>query len=479
MTSTLVPGRGLVAVDLGSSSGRVVLGRVERGRLETMEVHRFSNGPLRFGDRLHWDIEHIEREVDEGLRRAARAADGAPLSIGFDSFGVDFVLLDADDRPLSPPRHMRDPRTRGVYAEIDRLIDPRTLYARTGAVAMEINTAAQLFVETRERPDLMEKARSLLFVPDFLAWRLTGVKVTETTIAATSQLLDPVGRDWADDVIASLSLPRRIFNTLVEPGTVIGPVRADVVERLGLPEGSIVVAAGAHDTAAAVAAAPIASEDSVFISLGTWALLGRERRRPDLSEDSRVAGLTNECGVGGRIVHHKILPGLWLIQECLRIWGRERPDLTFADLHAAAEREPEGRFVFDALDSRLIAPDDMPETIRALFAERGSPVPEGVGAVTRAVYDSLALVFSRAVAEVASAGASPAGEVHVVGGGAKAPALCRAIARAARATVTVGPEEATSLGNLIVQSLARGEIASLEEGRALVAASCPVSIARP
>lgn len=477
MTTRLIPGRGLVAVDLGNSSGRVILGRVENDRLETEEVHRFPNGSVRREDGLFWDIEHIEREVDEGLRRAARAADGAPLSIGFDSFGVDFVLLDGDDRLSAPPRHMRDPRTQGVYAEIDRLIDPRTLYARTGTVAMEINTAAQLFVEARERPAPAAAARSMLFVPDYLAWRLTGLRVTETTIAATSQLLDPVSRGWARDVAEALGVPGRILNPLVEPGTVIGPVGPDAARRLGLAAGSVVAAAGAHDTAAAVAAAPITSEDSVFISLGTWALLGRERRKPDLSEASRLAGLTNECGVDGRIVHHKILPGLWLIQECLRIWLRERGDLTFADLHAAAEREPEGRFVFDATDPRLTAPENMPEAIRALFVERGSPAPEGIGATTRAVYDSLAVVFSRAIADIA--GARPAREVHIVGGGAKAPALCRAIARAAGVTVTSGPEEATSLGNLIVQLLARGEIASLEEGRALVAASCPVSIARP
>ena len=457
----------LIAIDLGSSTGRVHLGRVIGDRLETREVHRFSNGPTRIGERWYWDILRIADEAATGVRVAGAASRGLPATIGVDSFGVDYCLLDAAGALLALPRHMRDPRTRGLYEEIYRTISPSELYARTGAMEIEINTLAQLVAERREQPWLQQNAASLLFVPDFITRMLSGRRVNEITIASTSQFVDPTTRGWALDVAERVGVPSRLFNPLVEPGTAIGPVQPSLIERLGLTAGSLMVASASHDTSSAIAAAPLA-DDAAFISLGTWSLLGRELPAPVLSAAALRDNFTNECGAGGRIVFHKILIGLWLLQECRRHWLIEWPQLDYGAIHAAAARQPPLQFVFDVADARFTVPDDMREAIASWFRERERPAPHTHGEVARAIYDSLALSYRTAVDALDEVVGAPVRSVHIIGGGALAPVLCQATADATGRPVLAGPVEAAVAGNMICQLIARGRLAGVKDGRAMM-----------
>jgi rhamnulokinase len=459
----------LVAIDLGSSGGRVYLGEVADQSLSMQEIHRFANGPVRLGERWYWDILRLWDEVKVGLRLAGAQAGRDPLTIGVDSFGVDYCLLDAAGALMAPPRNMRDARTRGLYPELYRKLPREALYRATGMMEIEINTALQLFAEAREQPWLHASAANLLFVPDFVAWALSGRMVSEVTIASTSQLLDPVARGWADAVIASLGIPRHLLAPLLEPASVIGKVLPALAAELGLAEGSEVVAVASHDTAAAVAATPMqAGGDGAFISLGTWSLLGRELAAPELGPAALRHNFTNECGAGGRIVFHKILPGLWLLQECRRRWAVDRPGLSYADIHEAAAAEAPSRFMFDVEDAAFVAPADMPAAIARWFTERDKTPPQSIGAMARAVYDSLALCYRAAIAALEEITGSAVRVIHVVGGGAEASVLCQATADATGRSVIAGPVEAAVAGNMTGQLIARGMLVDLEAGRALV-----------
>ena len=459
----------LIVFDLGSSGGRTYLGWLEEGRLRAEELHRFPNGPVRLGDAWYWDILRVYDEVLVGLRRAGSRIGSAPALVGVDSWGCDYAYIDASGALLSPMRHMRDPRTDGVYDAIHALTPKEELYRRTGAMTIQINTLAQLFAERRAQPWLQDSAETLLFTPDLINYFLTGERVTDLTIASTSQIVDPAARRWAPDVLTSLGLPNHFLGRLVEPGREIGPLRAALQRETGLGPATRVAAVAGHDTAAAVAATPFETgREAAFISLGTWSLLGREAAQPDFSESSLSANYTNECGVGGRIVYHKILSGLWLLQECRRIWAVEDPALDFAGLHAAAAEEPPLAFVFDPDDPCFLNPEHMPSAIADWLTHRGRPAPRSRGAAARAIYDSLALNFRHALGTMPRAGSAALDLIHVVGGGARSPLLCQSAADATGVPVAAGPVEATVAGNMLCQLLAAGAIGDLGEGREII-----------
>jgi rhamnulokinase len=473
-----------IAVDLGSSGGRIYVGRLLGDVLAIAEVHRFANAPVHVHDRWYWDLLRIWTEVQDGIARAsaglARPVTSSPITIGIDSFGVDYGLIDRSGALLAPVRCMRDTRTAGLHAEIYRTIPADDLYRRTGAMEISINTLVQLLSDRQRQPWLLEAAETLLFVPDLIAWFLTGRRGSEATIASTSQFFDPTRRAWAPDVLQALGLPERILPPIVEPGTPVGPVQPALARRLGLPADSLVVATASHDTAAAFAAAPLGdARPAAIVSLGTWALLGLERPGPNLSEASRAANFSNEAGVGGGIAYHKILIGLWLLQECQRRWQVDRPELDAAALHDLAAHAAPLAHLFDPEDPAFVAPRDMVETIGAWFAGRGCPAPEGPGAIVRAIYDSLALSYRRAIDALERLEGARFAALHVVGGGARAPVLCQAIADAIGRPVIAGPVEAAALGNLIGQFVATGAVADFAQGRALVARSFPPTEYQP
>jgi rhamnulokinase len=478
MNSAAAPAK-LIVLDLGNASGRAFLGALEDGRLRTEEVYRFANGPSVLGGRLYWDVLRLHAEVIEALRLVAARIGDAPATIGVNAWGVDYAYLDASGALMAPMRHMRDPRTQGVYDEIHRRLSRDELYRRTGAMTIQINTLAQLFAERREQPWLQDAAATLLFTSDLINYFLTGRRVSEVTIASTSQFLDPARRAWRPDVLDDLGLPSHFLPPLIEAGAVLGPLLPEVRKATGLGENVQVVAVAGHDTAAAVAGTPFDStRRAAFLSVGTWSLLGREIAAPDLSAASLDSNFTNECGVGGTIAYHKILCGLWLIQECRRIWSKTA-SLDYADLDRAAAASSPLAFVFDPDDPRFLSPPDMPAAIASWFRDRGLPAPEGVGPVVRAIYDSLALNQRHSVDALARANQGDIEEINLVGGGVQAALLVQATADATGAPILAGPQEATVAGNMLCQLIAAGRIGGLDEGRAIVRNSSVLKTYRP
>jgi rhamnulokinase len=450
------------AIDLGASSGRVVAGRLQGGRMELTEVHRFANRPVRLPDGLRWNLLALFAEALEGLRAA-----GPLRGVGVDSWGVDYALLDEHGRVLGLPFHYRDARTEGmVQRALARVGAPR-LYATTGIQTMPINTVFQLLAEADGAA--LAAAERIALVPDLFALWLGGELANERTAASTTGLLDARTGEWALDLVEALGLPRRPFGALVEPGTELGPL----LGHHELPEATVYAVAG-HDTASAFAAAPMAGEHAAVLSSGTWSLLGVELATPVLGEDARAANLTNERGVGGTYRVLRNVMGLWLEQECARVW-----DVSFPELHELAARAPADVPLFDPDDDAFLAPGDMPARIADACRRAGQQAPADRGALVRSIHVSLACAYRRLLERLEAVTGRSLRRVHVVGGGARNEPLCRLTADLTGREVLAGPVEATALGNVLVQALAAGELASLADLRAVAAASVRPAIHEP
>jgi sugar (pentulose or hexulose) kinase len=426
------------AVDLGASSGRVMVGRVEPGALSLEAVNRFPNEPVRTGGTLHWDILALYRGVLEGLRLA-----GPVDGIGIDSWAVDYGLLDETGALLGNPVHYRDSRTDGVAAKVATVIGEDKLYALTGLQKLPFNTIYQL-VAAAGTPQL-EAARHLLMIPDLLAYWLTGERGAEFTNASTTQLLDLSSGRWAGELMSALGIRPALFPPLRAPGTVIGPVLPEL--GLGTPD---VIAVGSHDTASAVVGVPATGPDFAYISCGTWSLVGVELTAPVLTEASRLANFTNEGGVDGTVRYLRNVMGLWPLQECLREWGS--PDLPALLREAAAV--PAFRAVVDLDDPVFLPPGDMVGRL----TRAGERPPAGRAEIVRCILDSLALAHRRAVRQAQELSGRHVDAVHIVGGGARNELLCQLTADACGLPVLAGPVEATAFGNLLVQARAAGAI---------------------
>lgn len=448
------------AVDLGAESGRVVLGRLTGGRVELEEVHRFENRPVRLPDGLRWNLLALFAESLRGLREAARRA---PLKgIGVDSWGVDYALLDGDDRVLGLPFHYRDPRTEGMVGAAHGLIDRGELYAVTGIQTMPINTVFQLLAD-RGTPALAAAER-IAMVPDLFNLWLTGTLANESTIASTTGLLDARAGTWARGVIARLGLPAAPFaGDPVEPGTTLGPALEHHDGIGGVP----VHVVAAHDTASAFAAAPLRGPNAAILSSGTWSLLGVELDTPRLGARASDFNLTNERGVEGTIRLLRNVMGLWLLQECRREWG----DQDYGELHRLAEAAPADVPLFDPDDDGFIAPGGMPERIAAACRAAGEEAPASQGETVRSILTSLACKYRLVLERLERMSGRGVDVVHVIGGGSQSELLCRLTADVLGRPVLAGPVEATALGNVLVQARATGELGSLAELREVAAAS--------
>ena len=464
------------AVDLGAQSGRVAVGHFDGERLQTTEVHRFANVPVRLGDTLHWDVLGLYREVIDGLRAAA--AHGAVASIGVDSWAIDFGLVDRDGRLLRNPVHYRDARrARAVDGALER-ISPRELYDRTGIQLLPINTIFELAAMAGESDPVLDVADSMLLIPDLVHSWLCGVRTSERTNASTTQCLDARTGVWARDLVERLDVPSRLLPELVEPGTRLGSLHAAVAEETHLGA-TDVVAVATHDTGSAVAAVPFRRPDSVFISVGTWSLVGLEVDEPVITDASFAANLTNEGGVDHTVRLLRNVTGLWLLHECRRAWADEGTDYAFDELVALAKDAPAfGAFV-DPNDPAFTEPGNMPARIRALCASTGQTPPADAGATARCILESLAMKHAETIGTLASVSGAEPTEIHVVGGGARNELLCSWTASASGAPVLAGPDEATVLGNLLVQAMAAGEISSVSEGREVVRASVELVLHEP
>jgi rhamnulokinase len=460
---------GLVAaVDLGASSGRVMVGRVAPDELELREVHRFPNEPVRLPDGLHWDILRLYREVLGGLREAARA-DGL-ASVGVDSWGVDFGLVDEAGSLLGDPYHYRDGRASAAVDAVHAIIPPAELYARTGLQFLPFNTIYQL--AAARGTQALNAASSMLLIPDLIGFWLSGTRVSEITNASTTALLDVDRRTWDSELIDAIGLPARICTSLGAPGDVVGPLRDAVRAETGLSAGTELILVGSHDTASAVVGVPAVEGDFAYVACGTWGLVGVELEAPVLSEASRLGNFTNEGGVDGRIRYLRNVMGLWLLQESLRAWELERSPEDLPSLLVAAAELPAGGPVIDPDDPSFLPPDDMPSRIAAACRRLDQPIPATRPALVRCILDSLAGAFGRAVHDAARLSGRAVDVVHLVGGGARNELLCQLTADACEVPVVAGPVEATALGNVLVQARALGLLAGdLETLRALVRAT--------
>ncbi|MFF3333898.1 rhamnulokinase family protein [Streptomyces sp. NPDC002888] len=460
--------RSYAAVDLGASSGRVMVGRVSPDSLELVEAHRFPNRPVRVPEGLLWDVLSLYAGVLDGLRAA-----GQVDSVGIDSWAVDYGLLDADGALLGNPVHYRDTRTEGVAEKVWATVPAAELYAATGIQYAPFNTLYQLTAAAGSAQ--LAQARRLLLIPDLLAYWLTGEQGTELTNASTTQLVDPRTREWSYDLAARLGIDLSLFAPLRQPGDAAGVLRAEVLEETGLTGPVPVTAVGSHDTASAVAAVPATSERFAYICTGTWSLVGLELDAPVLTEESRAANFTNELGLDGTVRYLRNIMGLWLLQECVRAWGD--PDLGVLLREAAAV--PALRSVVDAGDAAFLAPGRMPERIAEACRESGQPVPESRAEVTRCILDSLALAHRRAIQEAQRLADHPVDVVHIVGGGTRNALLCQLTADACGLPVVVGPTEAAALGNVLVQARAHGLVGDRADMRRLLARTQPLTRFEP
>ena len=447
-------GGAVAAVDLGASSGRVVVGRVSDEALELIEVHRFPNGPVPSHEGLRWDAQALRREILEGLRRAASAADDL-AGIGVDAWGVDYGLLDERHQLIADPFHYRDERTVGGVERVHATLPPDRLYSRTGLQFLPFNTLYQLAAEPESS---LARADTMVLIPDLVGTWLTGRPAAERTNASTTGLLDATTATWAWDVIDTLGLPRRLFSDLSDPGDQLGPLDADVADATGLRAVTPVIHVGSHDTASAVVGVPASGDSFAYISCGTWGLVGVELDRPVVTDASRAANFTNERGVDGRVRFLRNVMGLWLLQESLRTWADAGDPADLDPLLAGAATLPAGGPTIDPNDSTFLPPGDMPSRIAAALERDGQPAPTSREALVRCILDSLAAAFASAVRDAARLSGRRVETVHLVGGGARNELLCRLTADACELPVVVGPVEATALGNVLVQARAAGWI---------------------
>lgn len=466
------------AVDLGATSGRVMLGRVGGGELSLREVHRFPNLPVRAGGTLHWDILALYQGVLKGLREAGRASDSRLAGIGVDSWAVDYGLLDATGALLGNPVHYRDPRTEGASERVAARLPAPDLYAATGLQYLPFNTVYQL-TAAAGTPQLAAADR-LLLIPDLISYWLTGEAGTELTNASTTQLIDPRSRDWARPVAKALNIDLSLFAPLRQPGDAAGTLLPEVRSETGLARKTPVIAVGSHDTASAVVGVPAASERFGYISTGTWSLAGLELSAPVLTWESRQANFTNELGVDGTVRYLRNIMGLWLLQECLRAWRDAGTAQELGPLLARAAEAPPLRSVVDAGDPGFIAPGRMPERIARACLETGQPAPRDEAETARCVLDSLALAHRRALEDAQRLSGRSVDTVHIVGGGAHNELLCQLTADACGLPVVAGPAEAAALGNVLVQARSHGAVGGdLAVLRALLRASQPLRHHQP
>ncbi|MFS0723189.1 rhamnulokinase [Paenibacillus sp. 1P07SE] len=469
----------MLAADYGASSGRVMLGGFDGRRLTLSEIHRFANEPVQLGHTLHWDFLRLFHELKAGIRAFRKHAEGAPASVSVDTWGVDFGLVDSAGRLVSHPVHYRDARTDGVMEQVFQQFPEREMFAATGIQPLQFNTIFQLHAMRGELSGLLAAGDvRLLFMPDLFRYYLSGEQSTEYTIASTSGLLDPLQRTWSAAVLERMALPRQLFADLVEPGTRCGQLTDALCEELRMPP-IPVVATGSHDTASAVAAVPASHEQAVFISCGTWSLMGLETDRPVMTEQARDWSFTNEAGAFGKIRLLKNIMGLWLLQECKRQWELEGETVSYPEMVELARGIPRSESYIDPEDAGFLAPGQMSQRIQAYCERTGQPVPQSKAELVRCVLESLALKFRQTLEEIEQLLGFRAPQLYMVGGGIQNTLLCQLTADSTGRTVVAGPVEATAAGNLLLQAHALGEIGSLQEIRQVVTDSFPPEIYQP
>ena len=462
-------GKYFLAIDIGASSGRHILGSVENGKITLEEVHRFWNGMDNTDGTLYWNVDRLFDEVVAGMKKCKEIGK-IPESVGIDTWGVDYVLLDKDDKIVGKAVGYRDHRTEGMDDEVYKIIPEDELYARTGIQKAIYNTIYQLMAVKKQNPEYMEKAESMLMIPDYLHFKLSGKKVQEYSEATTSQLINPVTKDWDYELIDMLGFKKSIFQKIYMPGTDIGELTDEVKELVGY--NCKVVIPPTHDTASAVMALPTNEEDTCYISSGTWSLMGVEIENADCSPKSKEANFTNEGGYGGKITYLANIMGLWMIQS---VRNQLAPDMSYGELCDLASKESIPSIV-DCQDSSFLSPDDMVEAVKEYCRKSGQQVPGTLPELASVIYNSLAKCYAEKLEEIQKITGKKYNKINIIGGGSNAVYLNELTAKYTGCAVHAGPGEATAIGNIMSQMLGCGEFADLKEARTCVANSFEIRI---
>lgn len=457
-----------MAVDLGASSGRCILGWLENGTIRLEEIHRFLNGPMDVRGVMTWNVDRLFAEIITGMKKAGEMGK-RPESLAVDTWGVDYQLLDADGKEVGDTVCYRDHRTDGMEEEVFKRISAEELYSRTGTQFMLLNTIYQLQAVKTRHPEQLEAAHTLLFMPEYLGYRLTGEKKNEYTIASTSNLLNAKARDWDREVLDRLGFPQRIFGEIHQPGTVLGRLRGEVVEKVGYD--LTVYLPGCHDTASAVLAMPDTGGEAIYISSGTWSLMGLERLEADCRDECRIAGFTNEGGYGGRYRFLKNIMGLWMIQSLRR---ELFPDHGFAELGDLARESLSHPARVDVTSHDFLLPVSMYQAIGRHCRMKGGPEPETDVEILACAYNSLADCYAETAAKLDELAGRRFDRISLFGGGCQDRLLNELTAKATGKDVYAGPVEATALGNIVAQMIAKGEFADMRSARRAVAQSFEV-----
>lgn len=458
----------VLAFDFGASSGRAMLAEFDGKDITMNEIHRFSNDPVKLQGTFYWDILRLMHEIKQGIVKAVNA--GGFDAIGIDTWGVDFGLLDKEGKLLGNPLHYRDENTMGIIEEADKVVSKAEIYARTGIQFARFNSLFQLYSLATKRPDILERAEKMLFMPDLMAYFLTGEMKAEFTIASTSQMLDAKTQNWDYELLDKLSIPRKILPEIIPCGSVSGMLSDEICEELGCKKVPV-IAVASHDTGSAVVAVPNITDDFIYISCGTWSLFGTELSEPIINEKTEKYNFTNEGGYGGKVRFLKNIMGLWLIQESRRQWIREGFDVSYGDLEREALAcEPFKCFV-DVDDEVFSTPGNLPKRIQEFCRKTGQYVPQTRGEIMRCIYQSLAMKYRYTYECLKDITGKKYDAIHMIGGGTKDNLLCQMTADFCKINVIAGPIEATATGNVAVQMIALDEFKNITDARQIIANS--------
>jgi len=454
-----------LAIDLGAESGRTIVGTLENSVLSLAETHRFSNGPVQLPDGLHWDVLRLWTDIQAGI--SASAAKFPLASLAIDTWGVDFALLDRNGALLGNPYHYRDTRTDGILDEAFRRVPREQIFAQTGIQFMQINTLYQLLAMSLQKSPLLEVAQTFLTIPDLFNFWLSGKIHCEFTNATTTQCFDPIRRTWALSLLEALDIPTHILPPVCEPGTSLGSLLPEVAENTGA--GAIpVIAPACHDTGSAVVAVPAENQDFAWISSGTWSIMGCEADRPSVTPQTLDYNFTNEGGVFGSWRLSKNIIGLWLVQECRRTWRHQGEDLSYDEITRLASEAKPFLAVIDPDDVSFLHPGDMPERICQFCVKTSQPIPQTKGEIVRVALESLALKYRLTLDQLEGLSGKRLDPIHIIGGGTKNRLLDQLTSDCTGCRVVTGPVEATAIGNLLMQSIALGQLGSLTDARGVV-----------
>lgn len=465
--------QGYLAVDIGASGGRHILGWLEEGRVCTKEIYRFENGMTEKDGHLVWDLEKLVHHVMEGLKACYRGG-YAPVSVGIDTWGVDYVLLDAAGKPLGDAVAYRDSRTDGMDVLLEKTLPFQRMYQLTGIAKQPFNTVYQMMAVLEEHPEDRERATDFLLMPEYLSYCLCGKKAHEWTNLSTTALMDAQRRTWSREVRRAAGLPDSWFRTpIVEPGTYLGRLRPEIAREVGFD--AEVILPATHDTGSAFMAIPAQDDQAVFLSSGTWSLLGVELSAPLTGEKSRLSGFTNEGGWGGTIRHLRNIMGMWMLQSIRQEMGKTH---SFSEMADMADQSDYGAYV-DVTDNRFLAPKSMTEEVRSALREQGAPEPDDIGAILRAVTMGLAVGYKKSIEDMAKQTGKTFTSINIVGGGCQNQTLNRMTARQTGLPVFAGPAEGTALGNLGAQMICSGALTDLAAFRAAVKKSVKMTVCLP